>query len=206
MKSVLDIIPAFAYTRVSTAIQEEKNTKENQERAIAAYAKANNLSIVKWFDDPAMSGNDTDRPQLNEMLDSLDNVKNVIIFDQSRLSRNFEYSLKLMFLFQKLDVKVHLTYENRILDYNDDTMQLITSIQSWAAAQERKMIKARQKAGIQRYKETHGKWGKDKIKLDVRKYKALREAKVSKSAIARIFGISRMTLVRRLKELNLESI
>lgn len=196
---VIELIPAFGYIRVSTSKQDKKNTQENQKQAILDYADNNGLSVVRWFDDPAKSGNDNDRPDLNEMLENLDVVKNVIIFDQSRLSRNYEYSLKLMFLFQKLDVKIHIACDNRILDYNDDVMQLITSIQGWAAAQERKMLKARQKQGIKSYIEKHGEWGRKKTRINQKQYDALRAAKVSKAAIARIFGISISTLNRRLK-------
>jgi len=161
-------IPVFSYIRVSTADQEDKKTYENQDKAIMDYTNSHGLSIVKQFQDLAISGNDTERPGLNEMLADLDIVKDIIIYDQSRLSRNFEYSLKLMFRFQKLGVKIHLAYENRIMDYNDDTIQLITSIQSWAAAQERKMIRARQHAGIERYIKNNGTWGRKKIMIDMK--------------------------------------
>ncbi|HME50766.1 MAG TPA: recombinase family protein [Candidatus Lokiarchaeia archaeon] len=70
--------PAVAYVRVSTTDQEDKGTYENQEHAISDYAKYHDLTIVQWFEDLAISGNDTDRPGLNEMLNKLDNVKNVI--------------------------------------------------------------------------------------------------------------------------------
>lgn len=198
---VIAPIPAVAYIRVSTLDQEKKETQVNQEKAIFDYATRNNFTIVKTFSDLAISGNENDRPYLDAMLDMLTEIKHVIFFDQSRLSRNFEFSMKLMFMFQKLNVKVHLASENRVLDYNDDTMQLITSIQSWAAAQERKMIKNRQKIGIERYREKNKRWGPRKIEISMKKVNELLAAGVSKAAIARIFEISRTTLLRRIKEI-----
>jgi len=199
IKLVTETVPAFGYVRVSTKEQEDKETQENQKQSIAVYAAAHGLSIVKCFQDLGISGNDNDRPDLNEMLANLDTVKNIIVYDQSRLSRNYEYSLKIMFLFQRLGVRVHLAQEGHVMDYNDDTVQLITSIQSWAAAQERKMINARQKAGIKRYIETHGEWGRKKIKINQKQFDALRTARVSKAAIARVLGTSRATLNRWIK-------
>lgn len=194
---------AFAYVRVSTEIQEEKGTQLNQESAIKQYIEKKEINIVEWFYDLAMSGTDADRPKLNEMINRLAEVDSIVVYDSSRLSRSFEYSMQLMFLFKEKQKYIHLVGENRVIDYNDDVNTLITTLYSWFADFERKKIKERQRLGIQRHIQDYGTWGPKVVKIDMRKYKALREAKVSKSAIARIFGVSRMTLLRRLKEANL---
>ena len=195
---------SFAYIRVSTDIQEEKKTQENQEKAIKDYVKKYNIEVIEWFYDLALSGVDLNRPKLNEMLSRLSEVQSIIIYDTSRLSRNFEYSIGLIFQFKNLGKRIHVVSEGAILDYQNDMNQLIEIIKSWYNAYERKKILARQKLGIERYKEKNGRWGRKTKKLDVKKYNFLRKSGVSKSAIARILKISRTTLWERLKELKID--
>lgn len=129
---------AFAYVRVSTEIQEEKGTQLNQEAVIKQYIEKNDINIVEWFYDLAMSGTDVDRPKLNEMINRLGEVDSIIVYDSSRLSRSFEYSMQLIFLFKEKQKYIHLVGENRVIDYNDDVNTLITTLYSWFADFERK--------------------------------------------------------------------
>lgn len=194
---------SFAYIRVSTDIQEKKLTQENQEIVIKRYAKQHNIEIVSWFFD-AMQGVINDRPQFTEMMNRINEVDSVVLFDTSRWSRDFEYSVGLIFQFKNLGKGVHIAVENLKLNLNDDMAQLIQIIKSWFNAHERKKIKQRQKIGIERYKMKHGRWGPRKKKLDVKKYNFLREAGVSKAAIARLLKMSKTTLNCRLKELGID--
>jgi hypothetical protein len=69
-KTVIELIPAAGYLRVSTENQaaEDKFGIPEQKGNIERYAKTNGFEIVKWYSDPGVSGALLDRPGLNEML------------------------------------------------------------------------------------------------------------------------------------------
>lgn len=197
---------AFAYVRVSSESQKEKKTQENQVRAIKKYCLDKKINISEWFYDLAISGLEPERVGLNEMKQRINEVESIIVFDSSRLSRNFEDSIKLMFFFKERNKKVHFVNEGRAIDANDDMMQLILVIKSWFDSYEYRIAKERRMLGIQRYIEKHGSWGRPKKKINEKKYRMFRKAGVSKSAIARIFEMDRRTLYRRIKELGIEDL
>ena len=84
---------AYAYLRVSSEGQAKDNKDgfPRQEQAIREYAKANNIQVMQVFSEP-WTGREDSRPQLDEMMVSLDlnghGVRTVIIERLDRLARS----------------------------------------------------------------------------------------------------------------------
>ncbi len=101
---------------------------------------------------------------------------------------------------------------NRLLDFNRMSDRLTGIIKSMWSEEEHLKINKKMKDGIKNYKEKHGRWGRKRVFGETlggsslsenqfwNRYKQYREAKISKSGIARILGMSRQTLYKRLKE------
>lgn len=87
------------YTRVSTLEQaNEGYSIEAQKDRLEAFAKAKNLPNPTHYSDPAYSGANIDRPELQRMiLDIKQNkIKNVLVFKLDRLSRSQKDTLLLI--------------------------------------------------------------------------------------------------------------
>jgi DNA invertase Pin-like site-specific DNA recombinase len=197
---------AFVYIRISTEMQKEKDTQKTQKSAIDNFMKKNeyeNIQILERFEDLAISGAKANRKCFNIMLSRIKEVNCIIVYDLSRLSRDMEISLDLMKLLMLNKIEIIEVYSNKIIDVNDDNDQLQYLLSSWFSSVERKKIKARQKAGILRFRSEKKYWGREKSKkfLDLVKYKKLKEEGKNNRQIADNLEISESTLYRRMKEL-----
>lgn len=190
----------FIYYRVSTKDQADKNTEENQERSIKKFLESRDVQIVEEFKDLGMSGASSDRPDYNKMLSRLDEVDGICVFDSDRLSRDLEMGIMLMFELRRYGKKLYESREGTIKDFSRNDDQLLHFISQWVAEQERKKLKARQLEGMQRYRESGKHWGPPVKEVNWRRYNELREAGVSRAAIARIMGMHPITLYRKLKK------
>jgi len=190
----------FAYIRISPNPHEEKATQENQEMAIKEYISKHDISIKEYFYDLDVSGNETSRPSLDQMRSRLDEVDGIVVYDSTRLSRNFIFSMQLMIEFKEKNKIVHFVSEGKAVSYDDDLDQLITLLKSWFGAYERKKIKERQKLGIKRFKDKNNRWGRQKKSIDVEKYKALMKAGLTVVDCSKVLGVSRTTIYKRIKE------
>ena len=197
----------FGYIRISTNKQLEKCTQENQKKAIIEYANELSLNIVKIFEDRAYSGADNERPTFNKMIDKLDEVSGIIVYDLDRLTRDFEMGVNLIFLLKSKGKKLYIARTKDVQDFSSRTSQLINIIYTWVADLERQKIKERQKLGIKRFKEKFGRWGRKPKKIDWKKFDYLVGNKIiSKRAFCRMFGIAPATLYRRLKNRDKEKV
>jgi DNA invertase Pin-like site-specific DNA recombinase len=83
---------AFGYLRVSGKAQIEGDGFERQERAVRAYAKANDIKIVRVFKELGVSGTKdiASRPAFIAMMEALhgDGVKLVLVESLGRLARD----------------------------------------------------------------------------------------------------------------------
>jgi DNA invertase Pin-like site-specific DNA recombinase len=83
---------AFGYIRVSGESQVKEDGPVRQRSKISAYAKANNIKIVRWFVEEAVSGTveSKDRPAFGEMLVALmsNGVRTVLIENLDRVARD----------------------------------------------------------------------------------------------------------------------
>jgi len=195
------MIKVIGYIRVSTQLQADKNTQENQKNEIISFANELQLNIVEIYEDIAISGSIQDRPGYKKLLDNIENVDGIVIYDLDRLTRDFETGVKLIFLLKAKKKKLYIARTRSVQDFSDSTNQLINIIYSWVSELERKKIRERQKLGIERFKKENGYWGRPCRKIDWKKYDALVGEKIiSKRAFCRMFSVSPATLYRKLKE------
>ncbi|WP_286950285.1 recombinase family protein [Exiguobacterium sp. UBA4551] len=112
-----------------------------------------------------ISGASMDRPQLKEMLESLNAGDMIIVHEISRLSRSTKDLLTIVELIKEKEAKLKSVTDSW-LDLSDDNpmSELLFTIFSGLAQFERKMIKQRQKEGIEIAK-SEGKYRGKKTKL-----------------------------------------
>lgn len=183
-----------AYVRVSTK-------EQNEERQIENLKKYN---IDRWFTEK-VSGKDTNRPQLQEMLKYVREGDTVYIHDFSRLARNTADLLKLVECLNSKGVKLISTKEN--LDTSTPTGKLMLTMIGAIAEFERTNLKERQAEGIEIAKE-HGKYkGRKAREIDeefISLYNDYMERKTSKYAMAKKLGVSRPTIDRMIERYKAE--
>jgi len=202
----------FAYYRVSTQIQVEQETEKTQKMVVNEFAESTDLTIIKEFQDLGVSGAIRTREQYLEMIEQVDTVEGLLVYDLDRLNRDLQAGLELMFILKEKNKKIFVARTKEILDFTDPATQLVTMVRKWANAVERDKMKSRQKAGIRRKIEETGDWGPrikygenlqgKKLNKETfwKKIEQYRIANITKAGIARILKISRATLDRRLSE------
>jgi DNA invertase Pin-like site-specific DNA recombinase len=81
---------AFGYLRVSGKSQVEGDGFDRQKDKISAYAAANGIHIVKWYEEQGVSGTLADRPALQEMMVAIlsNGVRTFLVEKLDRLARD----------------------------------------------------------------------------------------------------------------------
>lgn len=182
----------IAYIRVSSIDQ-------NEQRQIEALKPYN---IDKWFSDK-ISGKDTNRKKLNEMLEYIREGDTVHILDFSRLSRSTKDLLNIVELLENKGVKLISIKEN--IDTSTPVGKLLLTVIGAIAEFERQNILERQAEGIAIAKKEGVYKGGQKKKIDKELFKRLNEdydnRKITKTKFAEELKVSRPTLDKLLKEL-----
>ena len=133
-------MPNIAYARVSTADQNEGRQVEELKKH----------QIDKWFTEK-ISGKDTNRPQLQAMLDYVREGDTVYIHDFSRLARSTKDLLELV---EQLQSKgVHLVSNKENLDTGTPTGKLMLTMIAAINEFERQHLLERLSEGIALAKE-----------------------------------------------------
>lgn len=184
-----------AYVRVSTI-------EQNEDRQIEALKKHD---IEKWFTEK-VSGKDTNRPQLQAMLDFVRQGDTVYIHDFSRLARSTK---DLLAIVDTLTEKgVHLVSNKENIDSSTPTGKLMLTMIGAIAEFERQNLLERQKEGIAIAKRKGKFKGRQVKNIDEdtfnRVYKLYMERKISKTAMAKELEISRPTLDKLLRDKGLQ--
>ena len=179
----------LAYVRVSTAEQNEQRQVEAMKR----------YDIEKWFIEK-VSGKDTNRPKLQELLDFAREGDTIHIHDFSRLARSTK---DLLGIVEQLNKKgVHLVSNKENIDSSTPTGKLMLTMIGAINEFERTNLLERQREGIAIAKRD-GKYkgGKAKTVADFAEhYSRYITRQTTKSALARQLGISRPTLDRLITE------
>ena len=179
----------IAYVRVSTIEQNEARQKEALEKHC----------IDKWYTEK-VSAKDTNRPELQKMLDYCRNGDTVYIHDFSRIARNVKDLLDIV---ERLQAKgVHLVSNHENIDTSTPTGKLMLTMIGAINEFERANLLERQREGIaiavreKKYK------GRKSIHLESfpQEYALYKERKLTKSALAQKLGISRPTLDKKIRE------
>lgn len=184
------IMAKIAYIRVSTIEQNEARQKES----LAKYG------IDRWYLDK-VSAKDTNRPQLQAMLDYAREGDTIYIHDFSRLARS---TADLLQLVQQLQDKgIHLVSVKESIDTNTPTGRLMLTMIAAINQFERENLLERQREGIAIAKK-QGKYKGRKqiiIKDFAEKYELYKNRQIrSKAELAKQLGISRPTLDKMIAE------
>lgn len=181
----------IAYVRVSTV-------EQNERRQIEALEKHN---IDKWFIEK-VSGKDTNRPKLKDMLDYIREDDTVFIHDFSRLARSTKDLLEIVELFNKKNV--HLVSNKENLDTSTPTGKLMLTMIAAINEFERQNLLERQREGIAIAKKAGKYKGGQLKKIDDKLFDAAYEKyktrQINKVQFAKELQISRPTLDKLMKE------
>ena len=180
-----------AYVRVSTQ-------EQNEARQIEALEK---YGIEKWFTEK-ISGKNTDRPELQAMLDFVREGDVIYIHDFSRLARSTKDLLEIV---EKLDrKKVHLVSNKENVDSSTPTGKLMLTMIGAIAEFERQNLLDRQAEGIAIAKREGKYKGRRPIQIDdviwKRNYERYLRRELNKGELCKVLKISRPTLEKLLKE------
>lgn len=178
----------IGYVRVSSFDQ-------NPERQLEG------IQVDRVFTDKA-SGKDTQRPQLDMLLDFVREDDTVVVHSMDRLARNLDNLRKLVQDLTGRGIQVEFVKERLIFTGEDSPMaNLMLSVMGSFAEFERALIRERQREGITLAKQ-HGAYRGRKRSLNSEQVTELKRrvmAGEQKTLIARNFGISRETLYQYLK-------
>jgi putative DNA-invertase from lambdoid prophage Rac len=198
-----------AYLRVSTDMQ----TVENQRLELTKYAERNNLKIVNFFEDEAISGTvpPQERPGFRALMDFIktNNVNHVLVFDLTRVGRTFWDTLVAIREIERYSMLISSSPKDAFLNVGQESMrQIFFSMLAWFAERERDMLIERIRAGMARAKLDGVKLGRnEKPFTDDEMMQLLHMLQSGRSEsghkmvmLAKQFGLSHTTLYRKLHE------
>src|SRR5918995_3506347 len=194
---------SFGYLRVST----DEQTVLNQKLVIEKWAQDNDYKILDFFEDSAISGKipAIDRPAFMEMLSLVrsDRVDSVIVYELSRVGRTFWETLDAIKSIEKYSPLISCSPKEIFLQTTDPSVRkLMIGILTWVAERERETLVQRTKDGIQRAKISGKDIGRPPKILNKNNLIHLLSQNLPKSKIARELGVSKATLYKEFRRLN----
>lgn len=179
----------LAYVRVSAIEQSEERQIEGLK---------SKYHIDKWFTEKR-SGKNTDRPELQKMMEYMRSGDTVYIWDFSRISRNTKDLLSLIDVFQERGATLVSAKEN--FDISTPIGKLMLTIIAAINEFERTNLLERQAEGIEVAKR-EGKFKKKDIDKDnfEAAYKDWQDGKLTKKAFASVMNVSRPALDALIKQ------
>ena len=189
----------YGYIRVST----DKQTVENQRFEIETFCDRNLISIDKWIEETISGTKDYTKRALGKILKRLKKDDVIICSEISRLGRSLFMIMDILNICMSKECKVWTIKDNYRL--GDDIQSKVLAFAFGLSAEiERNLISQRTKEALLRLKSEGRVLGRprgrknDKLKLTGKEDKivAMRREKISKSQIARILGVDRLTLSR----------
>ena len=180
----------IAYVRVSTI-------EQNEARQIEALKK---YGVEKYFTEK-VSAKDTNRPQLQQMLEFAREGDTIYINDFSRLARNVRDLLELVETFNKKGIVLISDKEN--IDTSTPTGKLLLSVIAAIGEFERTNLLERQKEGIAIAKRNGVYSGRKPFKKSDKfddLYSQYISREINKTEFAKLLGTSRPTLDKLIRE------
>lgn len=155
--------------------------------------------IEKLFEEK-ISGKNTDRPALQDMIAFVRDGDEVIVWSIDRLARNLSDLQSIIKQLNDKGVSVSFAKENLSFSGADDAFaRLQLHLMGAFAEFERSLIKSRQAEGIAKAKE-RGVYKGRKKQIDDAEIFALTDAGHSQNEVAELMGITRMSVYRALKK------
>ena len=197
----------YGYIRVSS----DKQTVENQRYEIENFAKQNNFKIDGWIEETISGTKNYDKRELGKLLNKVKKDDLIICAELSRLGRNLFMIMEILNICMTKECKVWTIKDNYRLG-EDIQSKVLAFAFGLSAEIERNLISQRTKEALARKRSEGVILGRPKgrksshLKLTGKEetIRVLREQNVSKSEIARIFGVHRMTVDSFIKINNLE--
>lgn len=181
----------IAYVRVSSLEQKTDRQCESLKK----------YNIDKWFIEK-ISGKNTNRPQLQAMLDYVREGDTVYIHDFSRLARSTKDLLELVELLNSKGV--HLVSNKENLDSRTPTGKLMLTMIAAINEFERTNLLERQREGIAIAKEKGVYKGRKPVEVKdetfIEAFNRYQSRQINKSEMAKELNISRPTLDKMIKE------
>lgn len=190
---------AIAYLRVST----KKQDVENQKNEINKFARERGLEISKWHKETISGKCNKNSRKLGAIIRNMKKDESLIVSELSRLSRTAFEAIEILNICLKKKVNLHCVKENYSCT-NDLSSIILGFISSLFSQMERNLIGQRTKEALARKKQEgvilgrpvgSSKIWKTLISKST-KIKELLDKKVTKTKIALMLGISRVTLYK----------
>jgi DNA invertase Pin-like site-specific DNA recombinase len=152
---------AYAYLRVSGQGQVDGDGFVRQEKCIMDYAKANGMTIERFFKDEGVSGTLVDRPALARLLINLEEnghgITTVIIERVDRLARDLMVQENIIADFQKQGFDLISATEGTDLLSADPTRKLVRQVLGAIAEYDKSMLVLKLRASRERKRAKVGK-------------------------------------------------
>ena len=189
---------AIGYVRTSTFLQE--SSVEAQREKIKKYCQAKGWKLLKIYTDEGKSGSNIKRPAWQKLIAERDEHKfDVLVFTKlDRISRSLSDLLLIVAEFEKENVKISSIDDN--IDTQGAQGRLMLSIMGAFSEFERSIIRERLVRGMERAKAKGVKFGRKRIHIDKDKALELHKLGLSVSKLGKHFGVSRLTMHKRLVE------
>jgi DNA invertase Pin-like site-specific DNA recombinase len=187
----------YGYIRVST----DKQTTKNQRFEILEFAHEKSLHVNTWIEETISATKRLSDRKLGALLERMHEDDILIVSELSRLGRSLLEVMSILHTLMEKDVKVFTTKERYELGNNISSKVLAFAF-SLSAEIERSMISSRTKEALARKRSEGKRLGRPKGKLSsvtkltgkddlIREYLA---KKIPQSVIARLLGVSRLTV------------
>ena len=198
----------IGYIRVSS----NKQTLEHQRFEIENFARREGIKIDEWIEEKISSRKALDKRKLGELLNNLQEDDILITCEISRLGRSLLEVMKILETCLNKNCQVWTLKENYRLG-NDIQSKVLAFAFGLAAEIERQLISERTKSSLANIKANGKKLGRP-FNAETKKLKLAKNQKqiqkllaqgISKSKIAKIFGVERATLRKYLLRLSAQT-
>jgi len=195
---------AIAYLRVST----EEQSVQTQKIAITKWAKDHDYQMLYFFEDPAVSGKipATSRKGFQDLMEfiRLSKVEAVLVYELSRVGRTFWDTLDAIKVIEEHSPLISCSPRESFLQTTDPSIRkLMISILTWVAEREREMLVQRTKDGMNRARIAGKEIGRPEKVIDKNNLISLLAENISRAKIARELRISKATLYKEFRRLNI---
>lgn len=197
----------YTYERVSTV----KQNLERQDRVLKDKLKDIGVTKINKEYTDKLTGKNTERPSLNELINDCKEGDIVYCESISRLGRNLKDLIDIIDTLVSKNTRVIILKEG--IDTNNSTYKLLLAIFGGVAEMERETIQERTQQRIDQLKEDKektgeintksGKWfGRQEKQVDdlpkefCKYYEMVNKKQITKVEMAKLLGVGRATLYR----------